>query len=212
MRMLTILSMAALFLISNQLKAQDAELTKEEKKYWKKALKDYKKNPEALKELTLDVEKFKQQSEDYKRQLDFIESEKAQQESRIARLESDNVDLNNQLMTAKETIQRLSEENNTFSSKGNAPSGMDMTGTVFKVQIGAYEKNRVPDNLDTSDNITFETVDGMQKVMVGYFRDYPEAKELMKHMKKIGIKDAWVVAYQDGARVALDTVVPKAEQ
>ena len=87
-----------------------------------------------------------------------------------------------------------------------------MFGTVFRVQIGAYEKNYIPDNLDTSDSMTLELSDGMQKVMVGQFRDYQEAKELMKHMKKVGLGDAWVVAYVDGSRVKLNDVVSKDEQ
>ncbi|MCB9278745.1 MAG: hypothetical protein H6562_07520 [Lewinellaceae bacterium] len=211
MRMLTILSLAALFLISGQVQAQDAKLTKEEKKYWKKQLKDYKKNPEALKDLTLDVEKYKQQADDYQQQLNFLESEKAQQESRVSQLEADNIQLNNRLLEAQNQIQRLSDENDTFASKGN-DMGEDMNGIVFKVQIGAYEKTYIPENLDTSESITFEAADGMQKVMVGYFRDYGQAKDLMKHMKKIGLKDAWVVAYQDGVRVDLTSVVPKADQ
>ena len=40
------------------------------------------------------------------------------------------------------------------------------------------------------------------------FRDYWQADKFKKELRAMGLKDAFVVAFQDGARVPLKTVLP----
>ena len=81
-------------------------------------------------------------------------------------------------------------------------------GVVFKVQIGAFKENELPEDpitpviiLDTEDK------DDVQKIVLGQFRDYKKAEILKAHLKNMGIKDAWVVSYKDGIRVPIKTIL-----
>lgn len=210
MRMLSFICLAVMFFWAAPTQAQ--ELTKEEKKQVKNLLKQYKKNPEALLELTESADLYRDQNNQLQSQINTLSAEKQALANQVEQLEQSNVALNNQLLSAQRSIQQLQEEQPRTGT--NAPANDDiMVGTVFRVQIGAFQKTYISDELAANDNgLTLEEQDGMQKVMVGQFRDYQQAKELMKHMKKIGLRDAWVVAYQDGSRVALDSVVSKDQQ
>ena len=208
MRILTFLFLAVLFLATSPIQAQE-KLSKEDKKELKALVKKYKKDPMALKELVESVDEYKEQTAKLQAQVNTLSGEDQMTATKIQQLEQSNIALNTQLAAAQEQVQELQNQPPpVIDSKGDD----GMFGTVFRVQIGAYEKNYIPDNLDTSDSMTLELADGMQKVMVGQFRDYQEAKELMKHMKKVGLRDAWVVAYIDGSRVSLNDVVSKDEQ
>ena len=77
------------------------------------------------------------------------------------------------------------------------------TGLVYRVQIGAfvfYEMNNTPQN---SDDFHAERSDGFNKYVIGSFRTQGEAEQFRDSMKKIGIKDPWVVPYIDGIRVTI---------
>lgn len=210
MRILTFLFLAVFLFANAPLQAQD-ELTKEEKKELKQLAKRLKKNPLELKEMQEAADMYREQNEQLQAQLTSLTSENQMMGTKVQQLEQNNMALNNQLATAQQALQEMSSAPPVEQARGN--SNDMMMGTTFRVQIGAYEKTSISGDLDSSDgSMTLENADGLQKVMVGQFRDYQTAKELMKHMKKIGLRDAWVVAYVDGSRVKLDDVVAKDEQ
>lgn len=211
MRMLSCLLLAVCFFATTPVQAQE-KLSKEEKRELKDLVKKYKKDPMALKELTESVDMYREQTQDMEAKNNILASENQMLETKVQQLEQSNMALNSQLVTAQEAINQISDESVSMESRGNE-SSFNTMGTLFRVQIGAYEKAYIPENLDTTDgSMTLEQADGMQKVMVGSFRDYQSAKELMSHMKKIGLRDAWVVAYVDGSRVNLNEVVAKEDQ
>ncbi|MCB0630760.1 MAG: hypothetical protein KDD15_13525 [Lewinella sp.] len=210
--MLSCLLLALFFFAIVPAQAQE-KLSKEEKKELKELLKKYKKDPLALQELSQSVDMYREQVQDVEAKNNILTSENQMLENKVQQLEQSNMALNNQLATAQDAISQISQENTTMESRGSEDNSMDLMGTLFRVQIGAYQKNYIPEGLDTADgSMTLEQADGMQKVMVGQFRDYQAAKELMGHMKKIGLRDAWVVAYVDGNRVNLNEVVAKEDQ
>lgn len=211
MRILTCLLLAFILFSAAPVQAQE-KLSKEEKRELKDLLKKYKKDPLALKELTESVDMYREQAQDMEAKNNILSSENQMLETKVQQLEQSNMALNSQLVTAQEAINQISEESVTMESRGNE-STFNTMGTLFRVQIGAYQKSYISNELDSSDgSMTLEEADGMQKVMVGSFRDYQAAKELMSHMKKIGLRDAWVVAYVDGSRVNLNEVVAKEDQ
>lgn len=210
MRILTFLFLAVFLFGNASLQAQD-ELSKEEKKELKNLAKRLKKNPLELKEMQEAADMYREQNEQLQAQISTLTSENQMIGTKVQQLEQNNMALNNQLSTAQQALQEMGNQATTEQPRGNEPDMM--MGTSFRVQIGAYEKSSIPDNLDSTDgSMTLENSGGMQKVMVGQFRDYQAAKELMQHMKKIGLRDAWVVAYVDGGRVDLNDVVAKDEQ
>lgn len=211
MRILSFLFLAVLVFAQAPLQAQ--ELSKEEKRELKRLAKELKKNPLKLQELQEAADMYREQNEQLQAQLTTLTSENQMLGTKVQQLEQNNIALNNQLSTAQDALQQMASRDPEESTMGRGNPEDMMMGTFFRVQIGAYEKSSIPAELDSADgSMTLETADGLQKVMVGQFRNYQAAKELMQHMKKIGLRDAWVVAYVDGGRVDLDEVVEKDQQ
>lgn len=201
MRLLTLV--ALLSILAAPMASQAQELSKEDAKIWKKKAKEYRRNPAALKALADDVDRYREEAATYSAQVNEMEAERANQRQQIAQLERDNVRLQDE----------LSELRRALADMNNQPQqpamGDDLSGLVFRVQIGAYQALNMPANLDgENDNMDLEVVDGLQKIIIGHFPDVESAEALRSYMQKIGVKDAWVVAYQDGARVPMSQVVP----
>ena len=55
-----------------------------------------------------------------------------------------------------------------------------------------------------SDNKTLQTeeVEGKNKYVIGFFKDFADAKAAEKDFKKLGIKGTWLVPYKNGARIS----------
>jgi flagellar biosynthesis GTPase FlhF len=205
MRFLTLLFILALVFSGGQSYAQ--ELSKDEVKAIKSELKQYRKDPAAFQQLKDEHRLYRKQSEDFERQLNALRSNQGMESDQLTRKQQEVAELNNQLMSAQATIQRLEDELARRPESTTMPPSTAkpnyMTGLVFRVQIGAYRKKAVPGQAQTSDQMTVESGDDMQKILIGNFRNYDEAKELGDYFKQIGLKDAWVVPYRDGQRITL---------
>ena len=199
--MLIHLFIAALFIAATPFQGQAQDLTKEELKYWKNQAKEYKRNPAGLKELSEEAEMAQKQKREMELKLTQLEASRVSNENQVNQMQQEISNLNSRLIAAQNAIQQLNEEKASMASKG---SGTDMSGLVFRVQIGAYGKTNIPGNLDQeNDNMDLEMEGGLQKILIGFFRDYQDADALKTHMQKIGVKDAWVVPYRDGVRITL---------
>jgi chromosome segregation ATPase len=105
-------------------------------------------------------------------------------------LQSQLVAMQNQLSTVTQQMQAAS----------------DNFGVWYRVQIGAYEQRRIDKDLETTDQLTLEQQNALQKVALGRFRKYEDAKKLQDQLQAMGVKGAWVVSYKDGQRVPIETV------
>ena len=88
-------------------------------------------------------------------------------------------------------------------------------GIVFKVQIGAYKQRDLQPMLeeeDTQEIFAQEQSEGLNKYTLMYFSDYWQANQFKKELRAMGLEDAFVVAFQDGVRVPLKTVLPEVIQ
>lgn len=205
MRMLSVFFLAAAVLFAVPLQAQETDMTKEERKKWKKLAKRYKRNPEALAQLTEEREELMSENNQLESQLQELQTENNLLEEQVNQLEASNTELNQDLMMAQSTIRQLQEQQEQMTDKGMATSGteMNMSGTVYRIQIGAFEKNRLPAELTSAENMKVDEAEGMQKIMVGQFRDFETAKQLMDYLRKMGVEGAWIVPYRDGQRISL---------
>lgn len=204
MRML-FLTAVLLFAFGTSVTVQAQELSREEKKEWKNKAKEYKRNPAALKSLSESVDRYKREANEYAAQINEMEAEKANRRARIAQLERENAQMQDKLAATLNELDQL-----RMSPPPSQPQ-MDnaMQGLVFRVQIGAFEKLNVPSTLDgDDDNMDLEMVDGLQKIIIGKYPDVESAEALRSYMQQLGIADAWVVAYQDGMRIPVESVVP----
>lgn len=187
----------SLLLPASTLTAQ-RELSKQEKKEWKKTAKEYAKNPDALAQLTKEKQELQRINNSMESDMNLLKTQVNAKDNRIASLERQIEDLNYELEAA-----RNAEPAQPAFTPSDMPGEMIPMGTIFRVQIGAFEKdkNKIPGALDTGKDLGLEDKGGMQKIVLGQFTNKEDADKLRNHLRKIGLKDAWVVKYQDGARV-----------
>ncbi|MCB0505558.1 MAG: Ezrin/radixin/moesin family protein [Cyclobacteriaceae bacterium] len=182
-----------------------AQLSKEEKKEWKAKYKQYKSDLEGFKELVEENGTLKSQLSSTKKELDGLKSKMSDKDGTISDLQDENARLKSQLTAAQAAA---AEARSALANKPAAqPSPMSMDGVVFKVQVGAFEKKDLSKFFDNNPMFSGETEDGMQKITLGFFRDYWEADTFKKYLREMGVKDAWIVPYKDGKRVPIKDVL-----
>lgn len=179
-----------------------AQLSKQEKKEWKKKAKEFKSNPESLKQLTEEKQAADGQVAALTNQVKQLQSSMSDKDARIAELEDELSQIRGQLTSARAEIAQLKEA-------GPAINPMDFSkGVVFKVQIGAFKNKDLQKYFDNNPNFGGEAAEkGEQKLTIGVFRDYWEADTFKKYMRDMGVKDAWIVPYRDGQRVEIKDVL-----
>lgn len=128
--------------------------------------------------------------------------------SKIKNLEAENERLKTAVSQKDEEISQL-EEDLTAEKNKPAPVVVDPInvapdGIAFKVQIGAYQKFNINQYFTEIKKISYENVEGTNKYVIGYFTSLEAAKGFEADMKKMGIKDSWLVPYKDGVRITDD--------
>jgi TolA-binding protein len=178
-----------------------AQLSKSEKKEWKKKAKEFAKSPENLKQLTEEKQAAESQVSNLNTKVTQLQSSISDKDVKITELEDQLTQMRGQLTTAKAELE-------TF--KSNPPvNDMDFSrGVVFKVQIGAFRNKDLSKYFDNNPNFGGQkNEEGVQAYTIGLFRDYWEADTFKKYMREMGVKDAWIVPYKDGQRVDIKDVL-----
>ena len=175
-------------------------MDKKEAKEWKKRIK--KLQPEQYKQLLDENKSLKGQVTSLKTELGNVDDRVAEKDQQILTYQSQVGDLREELSR----LQNAQPANNVATN--NSGGSIDESrGVVFKVQLGAYGKKEDLSKYDNSPNFSAENADGLQKFTIGVFRDYWEADTFKKHLRAMGVKDAWVVSYKDGVRVPIKDVL-----
>ena len=197
-RLLVIFCLALIFSTSQSF----AQLSKQEKKEWKKKAKEFSKNPANLKQLTEDKQAADNQVSSLNQKVTQMQSTISDKDAKIAELEDQLSQSRGQLTAAKAEIAQLKEAPAVVNP-------MDFSkGVVFKVQIGAFKNKDLAKYFDNNPNLGGEVKEGEpQKITIGIFRDYWEADTFKKYMREMGVKDAWIVPYRDGQRVEIKDVL-----
>lgn len=178
-----------------------AQLSKKEKKEWKKKAKEFSKNPANLKQLTEDKAAADEQVSSLNAKVTQMQSSISDKDAKITALEDELQQMRGQLTATKAELAQLKES--------PVVSPMDFSkGIVFKVQVGAFKNKDLAKYFDNNPNFGGEARDGEpQKITIGIFRDYWEADTFKKYMRDMGVKDAWIVPYRDGQRVEIKDVL-----
>ncbi len=178
-----------------------AQLSKKEKKEWKKKAKEFAKNPANLKDFTEQKQVADDDNTSLKGQVSTLNKTVSDKNTRIAELEDQISSMRSELTSVRGELAQLKE----------APpvNSMDFSkGVVFKVQIGAFKNKDLSKYFSNNPNFGGEAVDkGEQRFTIGIFRDYWEADKFKKYLREMGVKDAWIVPFKDGQRVELKDVL-----
>lgn len=178
-----------------------AQLSKQEKKEWKKKAKEYAKNPANLKQFVEDKQSADNQVATLNKRVTDLQNTMSDKDARIAELEDELSQMRGQLTATRAELAQL-KENPVINP-------MDFSrGVVFKVQVGAFKNKDLSKYFDNNPNFGGEVKEGEpQRITIGIFRDYWEADQFKKYMREMGVKDAWIVPYKDGQRTEIKDVL-----
>jgi hypothetical protein len=179
-----------------------AQLSKKEKKEWKKKAKEFAKNPDNLKSLMDQKQTADNTVTTLKGDVAKFQTSISEKDKRIADLEDMVNKLQSELTTTKAELAQKKET-------PPPPNPMDFSrGLVFKVQVGAFKNKNLAKYFDNNPNFGGEVKEGEpQKVTIGIFRDYWEADTFKKYLREMGVSDAWIVPYKDAVRVDIKDVL-----
>jgi TolA-binding protein len=175
---------------------EDKKKEKAEKKEWKKKAKSYSKSPLSLRD---DLNGKDEQISKLTKELNDLKKRLSNCNSKVDSLQEIVNKKSAELAALETKYQKLQAAYD--AEKNKVEKDIDQ-GLVYKVQVGAFVHFDINKYLkDTGENFEGETADGMNKYTMGKFKDYTLAEAFMKDIKKMGIKDAWVVPLIDGKRV-----------
>lgn len=89
--------------------------------------------------------------------------------------------------------------NGEWSSVTHLPD----SGIVFTVQIGAFEGFSLQSPNGRIEDVYQKENDGMKKVMLGRFTNLTHAQGFQKQMVELGLRNAYIVAYDNGQPIGL---------
>lgn len=185
------------------------ELTKAENKEWKQKAKEYRRNPAQLKALSEERDRYFEEAHRLRAEVNMAQTELNQITPRLAQLEESNQLLNQRLLDAQETIRQLRMELDASQVSGptrpvEEPTAGPVSGVVFRIQVGAFGKGKVPDSFLSYPDAMVEDDGNLQKVLIGNYRDYNAAKARLAELKSQGMSGAWIVPFKDGTRTSLE--------
>jgi cell division protein FtsB len=170
----------SLFLVSIPLQAQNNESLNKEIKSLMKDLKKYKSLKEEDKMLEAEIATLQKQVSMNRLLFKATENELAQKDLEIANLRNEVGSLGRKV---------------TSSADGK------LHEVVFRVQIGAYQNQKIATILENQTNFIKETSpEGLTKFMLGNFTSYHEAKQFSEKLGNAGAQ-SYVVGYVDNVRV-----------
>jgi outer membrane murein-binding lipoprotein Lpp len=180
-----------------------AQLSKAEKKEWKKKAKEYSKKPDEFKQFSEAKQTAEATVSKQNADIKALQSTVSDKNAKIAELEDQITRMRGDLTSAQTELAQL---------KANPPvNPMDFSkGVVYKVQIGAFKNKDLSKYFDNNPNLGGEAAkdpEGSQRITIGIFRDYWDADTFKKYMRDMGVKDAWIVPYRDGQRVEIKDVM-----
>jgi len=182
-----------------------AQTTKETEKFWKKKAKGYVKKPLALK---AEFENYQNQIKDLKeRNKKLVEQMNAGggsiggDKNLTDSLRWAIIQLEGELQSTKNQYAKLEAAYKT--ERKVAEMGI-RTGLIYGVQIGAFVFYEMDNPPADAQDVIVERADGFNKYVIGSFRTYEEAGSFRDELRKMGVKDAWIVPYIDGVRANMD--------
>lgn len=170
---------------------------KQAKKEWKRKAKQYVKNPLALKARE---EGFQKQVQDRDNQISELQRRNRELAEQLSNLED-------QLRARQYSVDSLQSEVMRLKAAYEAEkkqSRLDvMPGLVYKVQIGAFRLFDMRKYAQDNPFFESEALGDINRYTIGRFRDLALAEAFQKDLKRLGIRDAWIVPFKDGVRITM---------
>ena len=101
----------------------------------------------------------------------------------------------------------FSDEEQQIINESNSGLDIRTDEAVFRVQIGSFNKTMAASEFKDVEVITFKTPKGATKYMSQGVDNYRDAYIQKIKLRKLGFKDAYVVAHKDGKNIPLKDLV-----
>lgn len=203
-KIITIMLMSMIGLHSSfaQTKTAPAELSKESKKKIKAELKEYLSNPQKYQadqeEKKNKINKAEKELEELKSGLRIEKRELEYARDSVRLLMESIEELKLAQIAAIDSAKKLASTSSNANQADCAK--MPEKGIFYKVQIGNFA-SFVPNGFNGTKTFSFEvSPKASKRFLAGYFSSFEEAAKFTEDVKKMGIKDAFVTQYQNGAR------------
>ncbi|OJJ15138.1 hypothetical protein BKI52_39415 [marine bacterium AO1-C] len=173
------------------------ELSREERRALRSEARDLRRNPEKLKAMKDSLASLQKEVESFRKLYRVAKGKEYDFEQLKEVLLKRVEDLEKEL---EECRKRKGGGDTTFVQNNTGP-----TGIVFRVQIGAFQKQQQTDvyRQNNVQGYKLEERGGLIKHTLGYFNHYLPAKTLRDYLSTIGVKKAWVVAFKNGQRIPI---------
>ena len=169
---------------------------------WNARAAEYRENPAALRDLIEDCEAREAELTGLQRQVSGYASETGELQNQLSTAEASAEQAYQEIQQLRQQVATLEANQRTDEVITDQPQAQ-IKGVIFQVQLGAYAQNRVDSDMATGDALDLTDQNGLQKVVVSRFRTYQNAANLRDRLKQMGVRDAFVVAMNDGQRVEI---------
>ncbi len=198
MRLIIILlSLLSVVSLSYAQKKKGGDPQKAAKKEWKKKAKQYVKNPLALKARE---ESFQRQIQNKDQEIEELTKQNRSLQARIQELEDQLRAKQYSIDSCQSEIVRLKA---AYEAEKKQARLDVMPGLVFKVQIGAFRLFDMRKYAQDNPFFEAEALGDINRYTVGRFRDLALAEAFQKDIKRLGIRDAWIVPFKEGVRITM---------
>ncbi|MFT5617673.1 MAG: hypothetical protein ACI85I_000898 [Arenicella sp.] len=168
--------------------------SKNESKQWKKKMKSM--DPLAFKAMSEELQVLKGETATKDRELSALRKQITSKNAEMAAKDAQVAELTQKLAMADAKPKNITSNAEDFTQ-----------GVVYKVQVGAFRDKDLMKFVNKK-NFKGETdSDGVKKYTIGHFRDYWEANTFKKYLREMGVKDAWIVAYENNERKDITDVL-----
>lgn len=164
----------------------------------------YKKNPDALRQLVENSDANEAALVAARQDISRMQGQTstASQDVNALRTNLSNAQMENDQLRAQ-LAQAQATAATATSDRLDTDQQTVVAGVIFQVQLGAYAQNTVNPDLSTGNALELQEQNGVQKVVVSQFRTYASAAKLRDRLKQMGVKGAFVVAKNNGARITV---------
>ncbi|MBB4080909.1 cell division septation protein DedD [Lewinella aquimaris] len=175
---------------------------------WNARAAEYRENPAALRDFVEDCERSQEEMANLRQQLTGFESQSGEMQNQLSTAEASAEQAYQEIQQLRQELAAMEAARQPDEMITDQPAAQ-VKGVVFQVQLGAYaqQQNKVNSDMATGDALDLTDQNGMQKVVVSRFRTYQNAANLRDRLKKMGVKDAFVVAMNDGQRIDVQEAI-----
>lgn len=110
---------------------------------------------------------------------------------------------NEKYKQVKETVSPVEQKLEKVISEPKTESVKSTPTISYRVQLGAYKGNEMDEKVSEFPNVEMEVYGQYKRYLVGNFNSYTAASNYKKEVKNKGFNGAFVVAYNNGQRVAV---------